>query len=69
MPSVACLGGDKLQGLLMRIRLCQLQRIAVQHVGALCVCVQVAESMTAIWNALLDDPRAEVDKHFDTIVK
>jgi hypothetical protein len=33
------------------------------------VYVQVADSMSAIWSALLDDPRAELDKHFDPIAK
>lgn len=30
---------------------------------------QVADSMSAIWSALLDDPRAELDKHFDAIAR
>lgn len=34
----------------------------------LCV-LQVSDSMSAIWAALLDDPRAELDKHFDAIAR
>jgi hypothetical protein len=30
---------------------------------------QVSDSMSAIWTALLDDPRAAVDAHFDDIIK
>jgi hypothetical protein len=31
--------------------------------------LQVADSMSAIWTALLDDPRAALDTHFDALAK
>jgi hypothetical protein len=36
---------------------------------AVCHAAKVCESMSAIWSALLDDPRAELDKHFDAIAR